>query len=159
MTINERIKQLRKIIKINQKDFANKLGITQSGVSYIEQPNTIVAEKTIKTICSIFSVNESWLYNGVEPIFNESESFELDKFAKSKGATELEIEILKAYFDMDEELRKQMINHFISYFKNNNVYDDTNNKDDIYNKAKEFTDKQFKESNNLNINDKNIKML
>lgn len=153
MTINERIKYLRKIKKINQKDFASKLGITQSGVSYIEQPNTIIAEKTIKTICSIFSVNENWLYYGTEPIFNENETFELGEYARSKGATELEIEILKAYFDMDEELRKQMINHFISYFQNNNIHDDT------YDKAKEFADNNIKENNSLSINDKNIKML
>lgn len=125
MTINERIKYLRKIIKINQKDFANKLGITQSGVSYIEQPNTIIAEKTIKTICSIFSVNENWLYNGIEPIFNDTENFELDKFAKSKGATELEIEILKAYFDLDKNIRKEVIQHFVNHFTKKTCFDKT----------------------------------
>ncbi len=125
MTINERIKYLRKIIKINQKDFANKLGITQSGVSYIEQPNTIIAEKTIKTICSIFSVNENWLYNGIEPIFNDTENFELDKFAKSKGATELEIEILKAYFDLDKNIRKEVIKHFVNHFTKKTCFDKT----------------------------------
>ncbi len=118
MSINERIKALRQLKKLSQNDFAQKLGITQSGVSYIEQPNTCVAEKTIKTICSIFSLNENWLRNGIEPIFNEDEFFELDKFARLKGASELEIEILKAYFDMDKSLRKEIINHFISYFEN-----------------------------------------
>lgn len=144
MTINERIKYLRKLKKISQKEFAKKLGITQSGVSYIEQPNTIIAEKTIKTICSIFSINEKWLYDGIEPIFCEVTSFdfELDKFAKDKGASPLELEILKAYFDMDKSLRKEVIDHFISYFKNDNIYD----------KAREFAEKQLKSNNSANIN-------
>lgn len=154
MTTNERIKYLRKeILKLNQKNFADKIGMKQTSVSTFEQNGATITEQTKTSICTIFNISRKWLDSGIEPIFNETKNFELDKFARSKGATELEIEILKAYFDMNENLRKQMINHFISYFQNNNVHDDT------YDKAKEFADKNIKESNSLNINDKNIKTL
>ena len=42
----------------------------------------------------------------------EPDKFSLDKFIKAKGATELELEILKAYFELDIEIRKKAINYF-----------------------------------------------
>ncbi|MEI3282493.1 MAG: helix-turn-helix transcriptional regulator [Enterocloster sp.] len=70
MTINDRIKYFRKEIKgINQKEFAKVLGVTQSGVSYMEQKGSTVADSSIKAICSVFDVNEEWLRNGTEPMF------------------------------------------------------------------------------------------
>ena len=62
MTINERIKYFRKEIKkMNQKQFAEILGVTQSGVSYMEQEGSTVADSSIKVICSVCGLNEEWL--------------------------------------------------------------------------------------------------
>ena len=48
MTINERIKYFRKEIeKKSQKQFAEDLGVTQSGVSYMEQQGSTVADQTM----------------------------------------------------------------------------------------------------------------
>lgn len=117
MTINERIKYLRKeILKLNQKKFADKIGMKQTSVSTFEQNGATVTEQTKTIICTIYNISKKWLDFGIEPIFNESKNFELDKFAKSKGATELEIEILKAYFDLDKDIRKDVIQHFVNHF-------------------------------------------
>ena len=72
MTINDRIKYFRKEIKgINQKEFAKVLGVTQSGVSYMEQKGSTVADSSIKAICSVFNVNEEWLRSGAGDMFLE----------------------------------------------------------------------------------------
>ena len=115
MTINDRIKYFRKEVKgINQKEFAKALGLTQSGVSYMEQKGSTIADSSIKAICSVFNVNEEWLRNGIEPMFAQPATFSLDDFARSKGATDLELEIIKIYFELDPEIRKAAMEHFKS---------------------------------------------
>ena len=113
MTINGRIKYFRKEIKkMNQKQFAEILGVTQSGVSYMEQEGSTVADSSIKTICSVCGLNEEWLRNGTEPMRIESETFNLDEFARVRSASDLELKVVKAYFELDPNIRKMLIEHF-----------------------------------------------
>ena len=96
MTINERVKYFRKnVLHLNQTDFAASVGMKQTSISTLEKPGATVSEQFIKTICSVYSINEDWLRNGNEPIKIESTTFSLDDFAKSHGATSQELEILK----------------------------------------------------------------
>lgn len=112
LNINERIKQFRKDKKLNQQQIASLLGFTQSGVSYMEQSGSTVSESSIKSLCLAFNLNENWLRDGTEPMYIQPAAFSLDDFVKSKGATTLELEIVKAYFELDGNIRKAAINHF-----------------------------------------------
>lgn len=114
MTINERIKYFRKEKKLNQKQLAEMLGITQSGVSYMEQNGSTVADSSIKTICSVYGLNEEWLRNGTEPMYIEPDVFSLDDFCKQHEATLQELEAIKAYFELPSDIRKYLIKHFSS---------------------------------------------
>ena len=114
MTINERIKYLRKEMGWNQKQLASSLGMTQSGVSYMEQLGSTVADSTIKTICSICNLNEEWLRYGTKPMYIEPDTFNLDDLVKKHGASDLELEVLKAYFELDPAIRKSVVEHFKS---------------------------------------------
>lgn len=115
MTINERIRYLRKdVLKLNQTDFAKSIGMKQTGLSYIEKDNSTIKEQVAKTICMVFNVNEDWLLNGNEPIFVEPDTFSLDDFVKQRGATDLELQIVKLYFDLDTNTRKMLVSHFRS---------------------------------------------
>lgn len=113
MTINERIKQLRKEKGLNQKQFAAMLGVTQSGASYMEQPGNNVSDSSIKSICTVFSINEEWLRNGVEPMYIEPDAFSLDEFVKQRGGSDLELQIMKTYFDLEPEVRDALLKEFI----------------------------------------------
>ena len=113
MTINERIKYLRKdVLKMNQTDFAEAIGMKQRGASYIEQPVAGVTDKTIKTICLVFNLNEDWLRNGTEPMYIQPPSFSLDDFVKRHGGTDLELDIMKAYFELEPDIRAMLVQHF-----------------------------------------------
>lgn len=117
MTINERIKHFRKdVLGINQRQLATALGLTQSGVSYMEQPGSNVSDSSIKAICTMYNLNESWLRDGVEPMYTRPPTFSLDQFVKDHGATGLELEILKAYFELDPEIRRTVLEHFKARF-------------------------------------------
>lgn len=112
MTINERVKQLRKEKNLNQKQFASNLGITQSGVSYMEQAGNNISESSIKSICTVFNVNEDWLRNGIEPMYKKEDTFDLAKYVKQHGGNDLELQLLTLYFEFEPEERKNLLKGF-----------------------------------------------
>jgi len=68
--MNKRLREVRKILKINQLDFASKIGMAQSGYSQIETGENALTEQNIKLICLIYGVNETWLRTGEGEMFN-----------------------------------------------------------------------------------------
>lgn len=118
MTVNERIKSLRKDhLKMNQTDFAALIGMKQTSVSSFEKSGATVTDQTIKSICNaVDGLNEEWLRDGIEPIFIEPETFSLDEYIRQRGGTDLEIEIVKTYFELDSDTRKLLVEHFKRHF-------------------------------------------
>lgn len=65
MTINERIKYLRKnILHLTQEEFAPKLRVSRSNLGSIEIGRTNVTNRVKEDICSEFNVNMEWLESG-----------------------------------------------------------------------------------------------
>ena len=112
MTLNERIKEFRKLRGLSQKDFAETIGISQRSVSWGEQPGNNVPDNTIKNICMAFGVSEDWLRNGTEPMYIQAPTFSLDDFVRQRGGTELEVDIMKAYFELEPDIRAMLVQHF-----------------------------------------------
>lgn len=115
-TINERMREARKAKGLNQKELSEMLGVTQSGISYMEKPGNTIADNTRKAFCALLNVNEDYLLNGMLPMFIQPDTFSLDNFIKEKGGTELEKEIVKTYFELDPEIRKAVMDHFKAKF-------------------------------------------
>lgn len=67
--MNERIKALRKELKMSQDVFAEKLGLTKNYISLVENGNRNLSEQSIKVLCSILNVNEEWLRTGNGKMF------------------------------------------------------------------------------------------
>ena len=60
----ERLKLVRKNSGLNQTDFGNKIGMSQSGYGQIENGNRSLNDRLIKLICIEFNINEDWLRTG-----------------------------------------------------------------------------------------------
>lgn len=112
--MNERLKLLRTTLGLTQNELGKKLGVTKSNVSRLEKGDTNFTEQMIKTVCREFNVNENWLRNGEGEVFIEPDTFSLDEYLKQQGATELEREIVKGYFNIPKEIRGTVL----EYFKN-----------------------------------------
>lgn len=113
MTINERIRYLRKDeLGLTQAEFAEKLGLKQGSFSSIESGNATVTDRTIKAICMVFNVREEWLRAGEGEMYSPEPVFSLDRFVAERGATELELAIVKAYFELDPAIRQAVLEHF-----------------------------------------------
>lgn len=115
--LNERVRHLRKdVLDMSQRQFADALGMAQTSISALESPGGGVSERFIKTVCTMFNVSENWLRTGEGPVYNEGEAFSLDRWAKEHGATELELEIVKVYFELDPSIRRAVMDHFKAHF-------------------------------------------
>lgn len=68
--MNNRIKILRKdALNLSQKEFADRIGLSENFVWMVEKGNRIPSDRTISDICREFNVNPKWLRDGEEPIF------------------------------------------------------------------------------------------
>jgi transcriptional regulator with XRE-family HTH domain len=69
IAVKDRIALVRKSIKINQADFAHKIGLTKNYISLVETGGRIPSDRTITDICREFRVNEEWLRTGNGEMF------------------------------------------------------------------------------------------
>lgn len=110
--MNERLRVLREDMKLSRAAFGEKLGVSGDVINNLERGRVEIKDHIIKLICAEYSVNEKWLRSGDESMYVQPDSFSLDDFVKSKGATGLELEIVKTYFELDPEIRKAAMEHF-----------------------------------------------
>ena len=108
--MNERIKYLRKeVLKISQKDFADKLGLSENFVWMVEKGARTPSDRTISDICRIFDVQEDWLRDGLEPMRAErSKEEEIAEMVGSalRGSNEFKKAVVQMICSRsDEELK------------------------------------------------------
>lgn len=120
--MNERIKEIRKYYKLSQEEMGKKLGVTKATISRIEKGINNITDQMFKSVCREFNINENWFRNGSGNMLVESDTFSLDDYIKSKGATQLELDLIKSYFEIPEDLRNSLMNHF-----KNNILKQMNN--------------------------------
>lgn len=60
----KRIKSLRKLLKMSQKDFASSIGISQGHLCVIEKGSHLPSDTLIMAICHRFKANEAWILTG-----------------------------------------------------------------------------------------------
>lgn len=71
--VRDRIRAARKALKMNQTDFAERLGLKQNSISVLENSDkAAVTDKTIKLICVTFNINEDWLRTGKGEMYGAS---------------------------------------------------------------------------------------
>ena len=69
--MNERIKRLRKELKLTQQQFADKIKVKRNTVATYEMGRSVPSDSAIALICKTFHVNEDWLRNGNGEMFEE----------------------------------------------------------------------------------------
>ena len=109
MTENERVKQLRKAKGLTLEKFGERLGVSKAAISRIENGINSVTDQMRRSICREFGVREEWLRDGTGEMEDSSDTFDLDELMTSVGATDLERELVRAYFEMDELTRKKVM--------------------------------------------------
>lgn len=69
--MNDRIKELRRILGLKQREFAEALGVKTGAVGAWESGSFKPGAARIELICERFRVSREWLVNGEGPVFKE----------------------------------------------------------------------------------------
>ena len=85
--MNERLKQLRKALKLNQVDFGAKLSLTGSAISRYESGVNAMADNIVLLICREFDVNEEWLRYGTGSMFSQKNMDLIEQLSDSMAAS------------------------------------------------------------------------
>lgn len=78
--MNTRLKELRKKLKMTQKEFGEKIGLTNAAISDIEKGKTTLTERNQNLICEKFNVNKEWIEKGTGDMFRPE--LPEDKFSR-----------------------------------------------------------------------------
>lgn len=117
MSINSRVKEIRKQSGMSQKEFAERLGIAQTGVSYMEKDGSNISAASVKNICFQFNIREEWLLNGTGDMYANDEteySALIDRVMD--GENEFAKNIFKTFAAFDEsdwEALQRMIEKYL----------------------------------------------
>lgn len=78
-TINDRVKILRKELRLTLEKFGEKLGVGKTAISKIEHGERGVTDQMIKSICREFNVDYIWLTTGEGEMFKDSDDAFLER--------------------------------------------------------------------------------
>ena len=81
--VNDRVAQVRRILKKTPAEFASTLSLSRSYIYGIEKKHRLVNDRIIKLVSMTFGVSESWLKTGKGAMFVDAD-----------GETRRKIEVL-----------------------------------------------------------------
>jgi len=108
-TANDRVRILRKSLKLNQEQFAKKLGLSSSAWSRVEIGETSLSDQNVLLICTPgrfvedLTINEDWLRTGrgdmlLSPVIAEGQPKIYDD--KGRALPPDEAELIKVYREL-----------------------------------------------------------
>ncbi len=103
--MEERLKELRKTLGLNQEDFGSKIGLTRSAICNYENGSRTLMEQTIISICREFNVNRVWLVEGTGDMFTNLPETILDELALQFDLSEEEKGLVADFCNLSKEQR------------------------------------------------------
>jgi transcriptional regulator with XRE-family HTH domain len=79
LNINQRVKFLRKELKLTQRGFATAITVSPSLITCIEKGTRVVNDRLIRLICDSFDVNPQWLKTGAGGRYNSEKGARVTK--------------------------------------------------------------------------------
>lgn len=108
MPTAQRVKQLRKTLKLSQPAFGEKLGVSKDVIVNIELERVPVKDLMVKHICRTFNVNPLWLESGEGEMFLDVPDTILDDLAVEFDLSPTEKNIVTNYLRMSPEDRRKV---------------------------------------------------
>lgn len=115
--MNERIKELRKALKLTQQEFADRLNIKRGAIANYEVGRNEPIDAVISLICKEFNVNEEWLRDGTGEMFRSEEENSI--VAKATMLLGEKDPLFEAFIDTYSKLtpkNRELLYHFMTDF-------------------------------------------
>lgn len=108
MNQGERVRHVRKNLKMTLERFGSPLGVKRSAISGIERGERGLTEQMARAICREYHVNYDWLVSGVGEPFEAVPSTALEALAKDYKLDELDMDIINIYLQLPEDARSAL---------------------------------------------------
>lgn len=121
MTHGERVKKVRKTLGLTLDKFGEKLGVTKTTVSRIENGVNNLTEQMTKAICREFSVDYIWLTTGEGEMFVDSDDDFIEKIDRiMAGESDARKNIFKFMLSLNDDdiaALGRILDQMIEFFK------------------------------------------
>ena len=108
MTINERIRTLRKQKGLTQTELGDKIGLKKSAISKLESDGNSVTDQNIRLISEAFGVNPAWLRTGEGKAQVDEEEAFIQRMIDRYQMEGLDATIIRAYLTLTREQRQNI---------------------------------------------------
>lgn len=106
-TIGQRIKYLRKELKLTQEEFGEKIGVKGNTVTGYERGTRTPSDSIINYICLVFNINQTWLRTGEGEMSLDGLNSDsaLSSLWAEYNCNNVEMDFLKSYFSLKKSDR------------------------------------------------------
>lgn len=116
MTQGERVREVRKSLKLTLEKFGAKLGVKKSAISDIESGRNSLTDQMATSICREYNVNYDWLMEGKGEMFSNLPQTVLDELCKQYDLDDLDRKLLDFYLTLDSDVRQAVKKHIREHF-------------------------------------------
>lgn len=117
-SVNERVKELRQALKLNQVDFGARIGLTGPAISRYESGTNGVSDSIILLICKEFGASEHWLRTGEGEMFLPQSTDLVDQLSREFGLGLYGQQLLATYLSLSES-DKRAVERFVAQLVQN----------------------------------------
>lgn len=109
MTINQRLKEVRKFLGFTQTEFGQKIGLKNSAVSKMEQDGSAVIDQNIRLICDTFQISEEWLRTGKGDMKADDDDIYIKKLAARYQLPGSHAAVMEAWLTLSSDERETIL--------------------------------------------------
>jgi transcriptional regulator with XRE-family HTH domain len=121
--MNERLKAVRKALKLSQAEFGGRIGVQNNTISRLESGERNFTDQMILSLCKEYAINEEWLRTGVGEMFKSTENPVIKQLAAEYHMSEKERLLfetaVETYFSLPELYRRVVADSLATYL---NIY-------------------------------------
>lgn len=115
--MRERLKELRKSLKMTQEQFADNLKLSRNYIAQIELGSKNPSDRTVSDICRVYHVSEDWLRTGEGDMYaelpeNRTAAIVSDLLEDDSPMNRLILNVLERYQLLDP-VSREVIDRFI----------------------------------------------
>jgi transcriptional regulator with XRE-family HTH domain len=110
MEIGDRLKEIRKTLKLTQAEFGEKMGLKPTAIGQMESGARNVTDRTLILLEEKHNVNSDYLLYGEGEMFVQPNTFSLDEYAKTNGLTERDRVIIREFMALDPGAKDAVYN-------------------------------------------------
>ena len=117
MTQGERVKEIRRSLKLTLEKFGERLGVGKTAISKIEKGENNLSSQMMKAICNEYRVNYEYLESGVGEMFSDVPQTVVDELCAQYDLDDFDRIMLQEYLKLDESSRNVLKAYIRSIMK------------------------------------------